>query len=443
MALYTLGFVERLTPLRSHTDECSWPKATLALAILSSACCRGMWTCPQLPVSVRSRSLLVLGTVSLKQVVTLPQSSCAHRKTKVGVGNGEQVHGVLHVFRTTGIESTIIRKQDGSYGACQSGPWSWPEGIASWTVCGLFCIWCWCLGLSPGRYLSAWMWTSCWTVLEPECSLVSLRLSLGREWMTLCYQGLEPECCDGTNELTWWICWGIQTHSWCSRGRCGRQYWRLSSGPWRWCTGQRSAPGTFLAAGVQRTPCQWFHVPFGSHTGSLAAGHSPGVQWDGSGGFLQFLLNHVASIAKGGLACWWLVADVGPVQSVLLPQQLGDFFVVLIEPVLMFALGGAKGLIGWCIHGVTEWGPAVFHVICDLDVLCTLLHYVGQLSTNWRLLQFRDVKSLWCWLSPGPPLWENSDLHLEDDQLMVGEQSVPHMDLVTQTSCLSLCLTMA
>ena len=26
------------------------------------------------------------------------------------------------------------------------------------------------------------------------------------------------------------------------------------------CTGQRSAPGT--AAGLQRTPCRWFHAPF-------------------------------------------------------------------------------------------------------------------------------------------------------------------------------------
>ena len=131
--------------------------------------------------------------------------------------------------------------------------------------------------------------------------------------------------------------------------------------------------------------------------------------------FMQFLLNRVASVAKGGLACWWLVADVGPVQSVLLLQQLGDFYVVLVQPVLVFALGGAKGLIGCCIHGVAEGGPAVFHVICDLDVLCALLHCVGQLSTNWRLLQFRDVKSLWCWLSLGSLLWENSDLYLGDD----------------------------
>ena len=51
---------------------------------------------------------MVLGTVSLKQVVTLPQSSCAHRKTKVGAGNGEQVHGVLHVFRTTGMRAQSL-----------------------------------------------------------------------------------------------------------------------------------------------------------------------------------------------------------------------------------------------------------------------------------------------------------------------------------------------
>ena len=30
------------------------------------------------------------------------------------------------------------------------------------------------------------------------------------------------------------------------------------------CTGQRSAPGT--AAGVQRTPCRWFHAPFWQQT---------------------------------------------------------------------------------------------------------------------------------------------------------------------------------
>ena len=36
----------------------------------------------------------------------------ADRKTKVGAGNGEQVHGVLHVFRTTGIEGTIISEQE-------------------------------------------------------------------------------------------------------------------------------------------------------------------------------------------------------------------------------------------------------------------------------------------------------------------------------------------
>ena len=34
------------------------------------------------------------------------------RKTKVGAGNGEQVHGVLHVFRTTGIGGTIISEQE-------------------------------------------------------------------------------------------------------------------------------------------------------------------------------------------------------------------------------------------------------------------------------------------------------------------------------------------
>ena len=36
----------------------------------------------------------------------------ADRKTKVGAGNGEQVHGVLHVFRTTGIEGIIISEQE-------------------------------------------------------------------------------------------------------------------------------------------------------------------------------------------------------------------------------------------------------------------------------------------------------------------------------------------
>ena len=134
---------------------------------------------------------------------------------------------------------------------------------------------------------------------------------------------------------------------------------------------------------------------------------------------MQLLLNHFASVAKGSLACWWLVADVGPVQSVLLLQQLGDFFIVLIEPVLVFELGEAKGLIGCCIHGVAERGPAVFHIICDLDVLCALLHCVGQLSTYWRPVQFRDVKSLWCWLSLVLLLLENSDLHLGDDQWMI------------------------
>ena len=33
-------------------------------------------------------------------------------KTKFGAGNGEQVHGVLHVFRTISIEGTIISKQE-------------------------------------------------------------------------------------------------------------------------------------------------------------------------------------------------------------------------------------------------------------------------------------------------------------------------------------------
>ena len=36
----------------------------------------------------------------------------ADRKTKVGAGNREQVHGVLHVFRTTGIEGIIISEQE-------------------------------------------------------------------------------------------------------------------------------------------------------------------------------------------------------------------------------------------------------------------------------------------------------------------------------------------
>ena len=59
-------------------------------------------------------------------------------------------------------------------------------------------------------------------------------------------------------------------------------------------------------------------------------------------------------------------------QSVLLLQQLGDFFVVLVEPVLVFALGGLKGLIGCCIHGVAERGPAVFHAICDCSSIVSV-----------------------------------------------------------------------
>jgi len=191
---------------------------------------------------------------SLEQADTSLQSSWCQPKLFHAVEDKSMEHCKslgLTALRAQSSTSRrpVVDQWTGSLAAYQHGPWSCPGDIVGWRAFSLFCIWCLCLGRSPGRHLSASLRTSCWTVSAASHSLVSLHWWLRTEWMNHYSQGPGLACHHVIDGPFWWNVLDTQTWSWSSidppSWQCKTPLWD----PWMLCTSQRCVLGT--------SPCNW------------------------------------------------------------------------------------------------------------------------------------------------------------------------------------------